>query len=572
MRWFLRPLSLSVLLGLLTLGAGQLWGADQGEADGHLRQGIEHLKAADNDPTRLVDGAISMASALDIYRELEDWDSVTQVQASLYWARKRMNRDQIQDYLARGGAGDPEERRRAAEAAFDVADAVVNEEVDASDAQRYFESAARFAENNSDEHFLVAIRYFEVAERFAGSEVAVDAQRRSLAAQQEFMAAFQREAEAKAEEQRNTLFTRSVDAGSGSLEVPDRREQSRASREIRELFGTRLRERDTQRQWELAEELLESARGTNHDVGLRYGLLSQALDLARDSGGCHLVWDISHQIAEDFTGQNAVDLMQQALSRMRSSSAGRAMLTLLEDPLNADANSLVGQFYLLEAERTEMGLEMLVLGSDQGWRNLAQMERANPRNAQEQYEVARAWDALVSGERDNQRNLAMRRRALHRYQQAESDLTGIAKTTAQRRIAEITPTIPLTDANWNRLSAADWERVPGQVVTVNAARDNSVNITLRPGQKMRVVPHPEDRWTYYSYSTETQHTYKGGTKYMNENFARGSLVIDVDDTMHGPGIIEGPARQISMHMHRGSRFSRWHRGEGTIRVKVVPVD
>jgi hypothetical protein len=57
---------------------------------------------------------------------------------------------------------------------------VADRDVGASEAADYFAKAEAFAAAHPAEHLKLAIRYFEVASRFAGTQAAMDAQKRSL--------------------------------------------------------------------------------------------------------------------------------------------------------------------------------------------------------------------------------------------------------------------------------------------------------------------------------------------------------------------------------------------------------
>ncbi|TVR39484.1 MAG: hypothetical protein EA402_14710 [Planctomycetota bacterium] len=569
------------LWSLLTIQ--QLWADDIPTANRLLQEGIAHLQAADHDSTRLVDGAVALAQALAIYERFERWDQAVTVRSSLFWARKRMNRDQIHEWLARR----PVEERAGAEAALATAEELSEERMDPAEADRFFGMAEEFATNNPNDYFLIAIRYFEVAERFAGSEVAINAQRRSLDAQQAHMREFTRSAAAEREralkeqeqrlrqqqeeEKRGNIFSRPAAAGGGNLAVPDTANQRRAQREFRQVYADRLRERDPAQRWVFAGELLEQAKATDHDPALRYTMLSEALDLAVSSSALHLMWDLSQQLAEDFAGLSQAELLSQQLSRVRASPSARAMQSLLSNPLDPDANSLVGQFFVLEADRLESGIDFLLMGSNEQWRSIGGMERAGPREAQERYQLARAWDGLIADERDARRNGTMRRRALHWYELAEPGLNGMAKTIAAQRIAELRPTVPLLTADWNKLNALDWERLVGTVVTVDATRGTKLPLSLGDGQKMRIVPHPDDRWNYVGFSSREQVDHRGtSTRFSGESFRRGAMLANIDGTDQAIGVIEGPAREITLKMHTSGRY-RYSRGEGTMRVKLVPV-
>jgi hypothetical protein len=468
------------------------------------------LKAADNDPNRLVDAAIDLAAALKAYEDAEKWDQATQVRASLFWVKKRMNTDQLDKWLSRSGL--PIAQRTAARKAMATVEEVATAPVEQSKAGEWLERAKAFADANPDKPFEVAIRYYEVAERFAGTDVAILAQRRSLDAQRKHMATVNKAASQAKSNHRDTLFTKPIRTGKGDQPVPDKRTLRSAQKKIKELYKEQYRNRDSTARFRFAQELMDTAQKTRSDAALRYGLLLEAIDVSQDVAALHLIWDACDRLAADFKDQDLVALKKTHLGRTRGSRASKAMTALFDDPFNAGHNLEAGKYFTFIAGRLDEGIALLLMSGDGPWSRAAAMEDAKPTKPAERFQLAQAWDALLEETRDEDMNLAMRRHILGHYERAVGGLSGIDKDTAQKRIDTIKKTVPLDDiADYGKISAEEFDRIPGMLFVVDAFRNNAPKVTVAPGQQIRVVPHPEDTWVLVRSSEQHTCGWQGAT-------------------------------------------------------------
>jgi len=170
----------TLLLALTLAGATPLMGADsiatEADAQAATAQAMANLKASDNDPQKTVAAALEFTQLLDYYKAKGDNDQVCEMQAYVYWCKKRMNLDALKVYVAAKGA--------PAQALAARAEEVVSTDVPKDQAEVYFARADAYAKANPKNSLTIAVRFFEVADRFTGTPVSLKAQRVSLDAMQ----------------------------------------------------------------------------------------------------------------------------------------------------------------------------------------------------------------------------------------------------------------------------------------------------------------------------------------------------------------------------------------------------
>ena len=136
-------------------------------------KGIEALKASQSMPHEIVAAARHFAKASNLFMTAKDENKVSEMTSFLFWCKKKMSYQDIEELNKSGETQVVERLFRA--------DKVVPE---VDEAQVWFDRANTFATEYPTEHFLISIRFFEVASRFIGSKASLDAQERSLKEQQ----------------------------------------------------------------------------------------------------------------------------------------------------------------------------------------------------------------------------------------------------------------------------------------------------------------------------------------------------------------------------------------------------
>ena len=146
------------------------------EADRLRDKGFELLKAAQDDPNKIILAAQALADAAGAYQFAGDDKNAQEMESYLFWAKKKMTIQQIDAFLARGG--EPAKRT------MEWLETAEKKAVKPEDAALYLARADGYAEGAKDS-FLIAVRYFEVASRFKGTPEGEKAMEKSLNAMQQ---------------------------------------------------------------------------------------------------------------------------------------------------------------------------------------------------------------------------------------------------------------------------------------------------------------------------------------------------------------------------------------------------
>lgn len=154
--------------------------AGEGNAEALYKLGISKLREAQSDHSALVPATKLLSQAALLYEMAGDEEKVTEVNSSLYWAKKKFT---LADTEAVKSNGDITKRLE-----------IATKEIPADQAKTLLTSADSYAKSHSDDPLLVAIRYFEVADRFKESEAGRTAMDLSLKAMQRIGEQIKREA------------------------------------------------------------------------------------------------------------------------------------------------------------------------------------------------------------------------------------------------------------------------------------------------------------------------------------------------------------------------------------------
>lgn len=150
------------------------------------------------------------------------------------------------------------------------------------------------------------------------------------------------------------------------------------------------------------------------------------------------------------TGIKAKDIAALAAIRKRKAELGdlrkafeqytQSEGVLKAKPDDAEANLVTGKYLCFVQDSWDSGLRRLAKGSDAGLAALAQASLLNPSQAAEQSVLANQWwefaESLEGAERDGARAYAG-----HWYQAAVGQLSGLSKSLAEKRLAELTKTV-----------------------------------------------------------------------------------------------------------------------------------
>jgi len=551
-------------------------------------QGMQAMREADGDPRRGVDAAIDFSHALAIYKKLGDGDAICEMQADIYWCKKRMNLDNLQDYVAKKGA--------AAQADFSNAQAVISTEVPVSEAQAYFDRAQKYRDANPDKHFEIAIRFSEINERFPDSKQGHDASGIFIKEQSAFLAEVNQEREAEHAQMQQELaahasrFQETPAIASGELTpMPDKDTLDAAVESVRKLYADDIDHASTvNRKRALAKKLVREAAQSKDDAAVYFEMIELSIKYASESEDYEvLLTDIELQGAT-FKDFDAAATKKAALAKLQSRPVGNAISKLLIDPKDKAANLLVGKYYCYNLKEWDEGVRMLALCSNPQLVKTANLEISVPKNSIEQKSMGDAWFAVGRTAPQVEKAGAWSR-AETWYLTCEPALTGISKSTVEKNLDTIATVVPETITDWANITAAQFERLKGIAeISVQARMDRTdTECVLGDGERVRIVASPTDLWHWnngnnqdttgtasggvsdtYQY-TETgsdhhMHTYS----YSSNSMHQGIMTFCVGDGTHTPlGIATGPGPLFVEPENPYSYF-----GTGEIRIKILKVD
>lgn len=547
------------------------------EAEALVAQGKQAMVDSNDNPRRSVDAAVAFSKALKYYETVGDTDTICDLEANIFWCKKRMNLDDVKSFVAQKN-GD-----KTVVAALAKADKVASKEVTADKAEEYFSRAEKFASKNPENFEQISVRYFEVAERFLGTEVGLKAQKLSMEAQKNQMKAIKSAQEA----QRQTLFSKPTKLNGpvhqAALPSPDTQKASLSS--IRSLYKADFAKRKPNQRQNLLNKLMDQAHATKDDPAMLHGLLTSAIDLGMDIQDYYAVFSACDIMAANFADVDAKAQKKAAYSKSKNPTV-LAIVKLLDNPEDGEANSTAGKYFCFDAQKWDLGIPLLVHGSDEELKALGEMEQLKPEGVAQQIELGDKWYDIGKKGRKGQASLeGPMMRAQYWYQLAGPKITGISKDRIAKRMDEIDSLLPMTNLNYDNLTVKQWDRLKGGIAVVSAAKDrNDIGLRLTPGKKYRIVPHPTDTWqptSYYSNGNSKSVTWKGDKRtytlggetisYPSRgDFLEGAMTMQIENgKLLKPGLIEGEGR---VWMGPYSDYSWGAGGKGEIRVKILAAD
>lgn len=552
----------------------------QAEAEAKANAGRKALQTYRKDqagnPNAVVDAAVAFTEAHKLYAQIGDIDSVSEMQANIYWCKKQMNLDAVKTYLAREG-------KTEALAEMTV---VADKKVETNEAQQYLDRAKKFATDHGTDLNGISIRYFEVAERFVGTPVGLEAQKLSLDAQNKFMQWLQSGGLA-----RETRFTKPVVVQSGSrVAIPEDKDQKSTIVELKKLYAKDYSQRTDAQKRRFATKLFNEAGKSKGDAITYFTLLNEVCRLSQEAEDYERLLDTIDVMAGSFTGYDASEQKKAWMKRLTGKPTAAAIATLLDKPQDPPANVIAGKFFCFQLNRWEQGLPMLANGNDAELKAVGEQELSKPESDAQRVQVGDAWYQATKKGGPSSEKYAMLTRAQHWYQSARG-VTGVLKERVSQRLVEIDKTLPLDPDNidYTSLTPTQWSKLKGTETVVQARVDRTGPVmSLKPGQHIRVVPHPTDSWTCQSWTgsvtcTATGTETGGGNNrrardrelngaflgydapYQTGRFGELLMQVDKGETM-SCGIAVGPGPVWVMpNAPAGER-------KGQIRIKLVAVD
>jgi hypothetical protein len=571
----MRPLlPLLMLLLPLCLSISSVTAAEplsESAAKNLITQAGVALVESDTKPERIIDAALGFAAALPWYEAQGDTDTICDIQASLFWCRKRMDAETMKTYRAKLGNGDAETRATLAKV-----DAVAERAVDTSEAKIYLERADKFSKDHPNELRQIAIRYFEVAERFQGTPASLTAQRLSLDTQQRWAKEIALGAK-RTDKKLPTTSDTATEPATSKVDPPDADTLKSLTSKIKDLYKSSYansKERD-----KLIDTLSDQAEQNTADAASRFAFLTEAREIAVGIRDVYAVITICGKIADNYNGPSDSDQLREFLPRITGMPVTVALLTLLDHENDAAACGVVGRWYAVDNQDWERALPLLAKSNDPALAKAANQELAPHTRSLEQLSIADQWYDL--GKRSAPTKESFWRHALQWYEKGNTGLSGTIAATTLKHISEIEDFLPLgPNTDFSKLTSGQWEKLKGKTISVDANHGPiTTNIILSEGHPVRVVPHPSETWAITEGRASAFTTNWKGTS-SKRGGSLGSLRCAVGtDKDQAPGIISGIGPLVLFAQH-GQNPSKNIKGRannssisitGTIRVKVIPV-
>jgi hypothetical protein len=490
-----------VLLVVAVLGPGPLRAGEAGSAEGPnavkpvdpkveaqelVAIGKRAMVDSNKTPARAVEAALAFVKALHYYQSVADTDMICDLDADIFWCKKRMNVDEMKSFLAAKG-GSAQDAQLIAEA-----DQLVAKQVAATEAQPYLERADKFAQEHATDFSQIATRYFEVAERFPGTEIGTKAQKLSLEAQKRLNVALQQEHDALFE----TIFSRAVSPPPADrLPLPAAEAVHAAVAELKKKYKEDYAIRRPSHKRHFAAALAQEAADAAAAPAQRYASFEEAATLALEAKDYLEVLTIADSLANVFAVE-AKERKLLYLNRDHGNPVAAAMVKLLDAPNDKDANLVVGKYCCLEMRRWDIGAPILARGGDAGLKAVAEMELIKPEGTMQQIELADRWSELGMKSFGPTKEQLMAR-SFYWYAQPYYNLSGITRDRIDKRLEEVGDLMTPTQLNftWD-ISVKQWDRLPGKPLIIPATRERvDTGVTLTRGMRAVIVPYQTDSWS-----------------------------------------------------------------------------
>jgi hypothetical protein len=185
------------------------------------------------------------------------------------------------------------------------------------------------------------------------------------------------------------------------------------------------------------------------DVAWRFADLAQRATTTRH-------WDAAREAMKDLyttaRAAKAADLLRSARPlndylrdvKLLQRSTDRAEKQLAENANDLSAHRTLGEYLAFVQGQWDEGLKHLSQGSDASLAAIARADLARPVDANAQLRLADAYLKEAAAKRNVIPVAGLARRAIHWYTQAVAHLSGEAKTSAQRQLAQARETLAAT--------------------------------------------------------------------------------------------------------------------------------
>ena len=202
-----------------------------------------------------------------------------------------------------------------------------------------------------------------------------------------------------------------------------------------------------------AVEATDSKEGGKAILDLTLPLIGEALDadqydaaraLGKVAAAAARKAKSLKQVRDAERRQEEIDLAQRGFAKQQA-----YLDRLKSNPNDAEANLELGKYYGLVKRHWDRAMPYLARGADPDLKAVAERDVAGPKDGAGQLALADAWWELAGKEKEPTR-LALQTRAAFWYDKAVSQLSGLNRTKAQKRLEQVaertTGTTPVATA------------------------------------------------------------------------------------------------------------------------------
>lgn len=276
-------------------------------------------------------------------------------------------------------------------------------------------------------------------------------------------------------------------------------------------------------------------------TGLHEAISANRFDVARQFGKLALTF--AHKTSDHDLAERAASALG-SISTCEGEYARVAPMeaTLQKSPNDPSANAAIGRYECFVKGNWDVGLPMLIKGSNETLKKAAVDELKPPATAMEESAVADAWWGMADGLPPAiQTNV--RAHAVTLYARAEEGLSGLAKLKAEQRIAQLQPAAPKAEVATAQQPKSVKTIKPTQSEDSTSGGSETIEVN-GPGDVIKAVPPDMFPKTLTDWTEERQgavndvlrqklYHQKGNFSFVVQEVLAGSLRVNSRSVLFG---------------------------------------
>lgn len=390
-----------------------------------MEEGRRHQTAYNGDhqgqEAALIEAAVAYHRAEALYGALNEREAEAEAKAAIYWCKKQMNLAVLQRYLDRLAREQGKAPRPATEPA--------------PEDQAFAKAEAQAAGLRDDPQARIAL-WEGLAQAYPDTAVARQAAARADEARRD------RQARLQAGTMTITSRLQRLPTRTGTVPHPPEAEIKRGQDDLKKAIGTAWNQRAAADRRRLIQRLSDEIDRRSQDAGAVMAASREMLRHAQeleDYGRIILVLD---DLAGRFQGVDVRALGRSTFKALAAKPTCLAFQTLLQDPRDAAANTVVGRYYAVVAQQWSEALPYLAAGQDADLKAAAMEDLKEPIDDAGRLAVAEGWHQIARKRIDAKEvRIACWQRARVWYRQVTAT-SGDLRARCDAALAEIDKALP----------------------------------------------------------------------------------------------------------------------------------